>query len=299
MKVTTKRPAEKAAAAAMPATAKPRRLFPRVRMFCAALAILLILGGGWFAWRTVGDRVLDSPRFRVQTDGISITPPPDWIRTDIRGELSRAAGLDDRVSILDAGLAERIHKAFALHPWVAKVVRVHKRSPARLDVELEYRRPVCMVEVPGGLYPVDIEGVLLPSADFSPLEARAYPRLSGIQPTTEGPVGTPWQDPRVVGAARVAAALIEVWQELGLSRIVPVAGHSSREAFPEYEITTKGGTRIVWGHPPAGDAAGRALAEKKVARLRQYYTERGTFEGPDGPQEIDLREEEILARSPK
>ena len=39
------------------------------------------------------------------------------------------------LSILDDDLTGRIAAAFALHPWVAKVVRVTKHHPAGVDVE--------------------------------------------------------------------------------------------------------------------------------------------------------------------
>ena len=71
------------------------------------------------------------------------------------------------MSILDDELVQKIQTAFSLHPWVANVTHVTKRHPAHVDVELEYRKPVAMVEVhengSDGLYPVDTDGVLLPS----------------------------------------------------------------------------------------------------------------------------------------
>ena len=83
------------------------------------------------------------------------------------------------LSILDDGLVERIHSVFSLHPWVAKVQRVTKSHPAHVEVEIVYRRPVAMVEVPGGWYPVDVEGVLLPINDFSPTDHEFLSALDG------------------------------------------------------------------------------------------------------------------------
>ena len=148
-------------------------------------------------------------------DRVEITPIPDWIHTDIREEAFRDASLDEPLSILDENLVERIARAFSLHPWVEEVRRVRKRHPARLEIDLVYRRPVCMVVVPDGMHTVDIEGVLLPADHFPPVEAMQYPRLRGVETTPTSP-GTRWRDVRVIEAAEIAAAFGDVWQELRL-----------------------------------------------------------------------------------
>ena len=126
---------------------------------------------------------------------------------------------------MDDDLVERVAKAFAGHPWVAKVLSVAKRYPASVKVELAYRKPVCMVVVPGGLVPVDEGGILLPrgEGDFSPLEATRYPRLEGIDHMPAAPVGSRWTDAKVIGGAEIAAAIGPAWGGLGLRLIVPLA----------------------------------------------------------------------------
>ena len=105
----------------------------------------------------------------------------------------RDASLDAPLSILDEQLAERLAKAFSFHPWVAEVREVRKSIPARVTIDLVYRRPVCMVELPdrSGLYAVDAQAFLLPSRDFldEPQKAAQYPRLAGITSVNIGRVG--------------------------------------------------------------------------------------------------------------
>ena len=74
---------------------------------------------------------------------------------DICREVFRDASLDRPLSILDDGLVEKIRSAFALNPWVAKVNSVRKYHPARVKVDLVYRRPVCVVEIGTERHPVD------------------------------------------------------------------------------------------------------------------------------------------------
>ena len=228
---------------------------------------------------------------------IQVTPTPPWIHSDVKAEALKQAGIDEQLSVLEPGLTERIAAAFALHPWVAKVVHVIKRAPAGVDVELVYRRPVCMVEVPNGLYPVDDMGVLLPTADFTTDEAAHYPRLSNIQTVTEGPVGTTWQDARVLGAAKIASILLEDWESLKLYRIVPVA-KADAAAPIEYELYTRRLTRVLWGHADSDASTGEPAAEAKLAQLKKYATSREGLERLL-PQDIDVRHPGDLVATPR
>jgi cell division septal protein FtsQ len=261
----------------------------------AALIVLTIavFCGSWYAaWRTVGPNVLASRPYWLDQKNVEITPPPAWIHRNIRAEVFRDASLDGPLSIIDEDLAQRIADAFSLHPWVAEVRRVTKYFPAAVKVDLEYRRPACMVQLEGRLLAVDTEGVLLPSGspDFSPIETPRYPRLVGVDTVPVGPVGTRWGDARVVEGAEIANALGTVWQRLSLDRIVPSTlvelGYGNEYT---YELVTKGGTRILWGRAPSAEIPGEATAAEKIAQLVEYHKAHGTLEGRDGPQQLDLR----------
>jgi hypothetical protein len=254
------------------------------------LAVLLVAGftgGTWAVWRRVEKHVENSPDYLVKIEQITITPPPEWVRSDVRAEAFHNATSPDRpLSLLDDNLAERIHIAFMLHPWVAKAT-VTKSAGARVRVDIEYRRPACMVEVAAGqlveLLPVDGQGVWLPGEDFSQKQKEGYPCLAGIDRRPIQPVGHAWGDPRVIDGAAVAAVLQPVWQQLKLYRIqcVPLAAG----ARPMFELYTRGGTKIIWGaaggsilHEPGND--------EKVARLQQYAAAHG---GLVGTLPLDVR----------
>lgn len=253
-----------------------------------AVLTLAAFGLSWaVAWYVVRDRVKQSDEYLLTADRVELSPLPPWIHSDIKTEVLGSASLDGPLSILDPQLTQRLHDAFPLHPWVESVVRVSKQYPARVKVELVYRRPVCMVEVPGGLYAVDAASVLLPSGDFSPNEASRYPRLSGVNTIPIGQVGTPWGDPRVLGGSRLAAALIETWNQLRLARIVP-SPHPLDEAGEvfSYELQTLQGTSIIWGRPPGVDPAGEPAPETKLNQLKQLAFQHGSLDSA-GP--VDLR----------
>ncbi|MBX7166398.1 MAG: hypothetical protein K1X74_08605 [Pirellulales bacterium] len=256
------------------------------------LGVLIALGAAATvgAWPEIQRLVHGNQNLWLLPQNIAINAPPAWIKSDVRAEVVRDAGLGRPISLVDPQLVVRVRNAFSLHPWVARVVQVTKQHPARVQVVLEYRRPVAMVEVPGGLYPVDAEAVLLPSADFSALEASRYPRVSGIAHASLGSVGAVWADVRVQGAARIAAVLMEDWTLLGLQTIKPaIRGDNTLSlAGCSYELFTPRGTRIVWGH--AVDASsGEVAAAEKLARLKRLVAGGASLDGAGGPRDIDIR----------
>jgi hypothetical protein len=252
----------------------------------ATVLLTGVLVGAWMlVWHFFGESLLRSDRYVLRQENLDVTPMPPWIHTDVRGEVFRSIAFDGPLTIMDDHLTRRVADGFALHPWVAKVRRVVKQYPARVKVDLDYRRPVCMVEVPGGLFPVDMEGVWLRSEDFSPIEASQYPRLSGLDSMPVGSVGTKWGDGRVVGAAEIATLLFDAWSELQLARIVPSSRPQAGVHYA-YDLYTRGGTRILWGLAPGAGLAGDVSAAEKLERLRKFYAARGTL---DGPHQLDVR----------
>ena len=243
------------------------------RTSTAATATMVVFFGLWYwMWSEVRGQVLSGPDYTITAESIEITPPPSWIRTDIRGEVFRAVQLGRALRLLDDDLTERLAGAFALHPWVRAVRRVEKRHPARVIVDLEYRRPVLMVETPAGLLPVDQEGVLLPGGDFTAAEQQRLPRLAAIETQPLGAMGERWGDPRVFGGAQIAAALSDHWADWGLDHIVSsVRPLSSSPEDYVYQLVARDGRRIYWGRSPSTTDPSELPASEKIARLDAFF----------------------------
>lgn len=266
-----------------------------------AVAIVALAGGScYLAWHEVSGRVLAESQYVLESKQIDVSPPPPaWIQSDIRNDVVREAGIDGPLSLVDPQLTVRMADAFAAHPWVARVERVSKHYPASLLVVVSYRRPVAMVEVDGGAggLPVDGSGVLLPSRDFTADDAQRYPRIGEIHAKPAGPVGSPWGDPRVVGAAQVAAVLLDDWKKLGLFRIVPGEKRPGRRgAEYTYLLVTHSGTTIQWGRSPATQVPGEVPAVEKIAQLKRYAAQNGgSLDDPEGkPHEIIITDSGAL-----
>jgi hypothetical protein len=241
----------------------------RGRRFVAWAILLAAVGWGLYAaWHKWGRAAVQGPDFTFTPEQLQVTPQPTWIRADVKAEVVRDSQLGE-MRLLDPKLVEKIGRAFALHAWVAKVRQVRKEYPARVIVDVEYREPVAMVEVdaqqgPGLLF-VDRDGVLLPSEDFERAStAQALLRIHVPRSEPAGPYGTAWGDPRIVGAARVAHAVREVWQKAQLRRIHALEVPGGQVI---YELETKGDKHIRWGRAPGAEAAGEAAIEQKLKAL--------------------------------
>jgi hypothetical protein len=155
-----------------------------------------------------------------------------------------------------------------------------------------------MVDVPNGIQPVDAAGYVLPGRDFPPELAAKYPRISGIK-TAASPEGSEWDDPRVKGSAKIAAAIGSQWFRLHLARIVPAPNTvASRGDDFQYELYTRGkasgirsGTRVLWGHPPGSEIRTERPAEEKLNWLLDYAAQNNdSLEKSDRtPQQFDVR----------
>jgi hypothetical protein len=277
-----------------------KRLLLRPRVWAGLLFLLGLGFGAHYLWQRGAPTVARHPQYQITADGIHITPPPRWIRTDLKAQVLRDAGLTS-LSVLDdwETLSRRVKDAFEFHPWVASVDRITKRLPASLDIEITYRRPVAAVESGDSagisFLPVDASAVRLPENDLTEAERRYLPRITGV--TGRPLVGDTWNDPRVVGGAMLAAALSDVWQQLRLVEIISALSSASNNDSQTYtyQIITSGGTRVVWGVAPGQEnLTGESKFDLKRKRLMDYAAQFGQLESINGPEEIDVRSDLII-----
>lgn len=243
------------------------------------VVVALAAIAGWMAW----ERFASSARmaranilYPEDVDVIGIGP---WIRADLTRDALRDASLDSGLPLDDPELSRRLARAFDIHPWVREVVTVKLRHPAGATVEIRCREPVAMVAVPGGLLPVDAEGILLPSDDFAPEAAARYPKITGISSGPRGAVGFTWGDPLVEEAAAVASVIGPEWERLDLVACRP---RTLPEGSHVWELVGDDELVIRFGSAPGKEEPGEPTAALKVARLRALA------EGPRPTGTIDL-----------
>ena len=239
---------------------------------------LAIAASAVWAWSNHSHHLTTDPDYVVTPDRIELIPPPPAdLPGDIKLQALRVASLDGSLPLLDRELARRLAQAFALHPWIEKVERVEKRYPAHVFVLVVYRQPSLLVEVRNQAYAVDRHGILLPGDDVKRFDSSKLPRLQGGTNPPAAPSGLPWGDPIVHAAARLARLLSDsAWEKYGMTGIRQVPRTSllaSSEETPEseFEILTKDGLKIVWGHAPGSEVRGEARAEQKLRDMFGYF----------------------------
>lgn len=221
-------------------------------LFKVVLTTAVSVGLAWGAWAG-WQWATTSPRFALT----QVVYRGTARATDV--ELSRLAGLAPGVNVvaLDVGGVER---ALATHPWI-KSVRVGRRLPSRLEVEVEEHEPVALLAL-GELYLVDSDAV--PFKRVAPGDVADLPLVTGIDRE------------RFVGDRE--AALVELGRAIDAAtvyaRSVAAKGHGLSEVNVtggEVTVVTVGGEELRFGEGALADKLARlaqvrgALADKRLS----------------------------------
>jgi hypothetical protein len=280
-------------------------LTPRERVLNAVfnpklLVGVALLGAGFVVGPSLFKLMPDLSQrseYRLETSDIVIPQPPRWVPANLVEQVIERANLESNIFVLDDELAERIALAFEDHPWVSGKVSVRISVPAKIEVDFEYRRPVAMVAIGDGFYPVDGSGALLPPADFPPSDVGLYPVIRGLHTTPEVGTGSQWGDPRIEGAARLAVVLTAHWDDWSL-KAIEIPQRDSRDIDYDdmiFTITTEGGSRIIWGRAPGHDHPLEITDEQKIGRVKEFLAKGKTF---DGAWEININHLMEISRRP-
>lgn len=241
------------------------------------------------------------PEYRISFARIQVDPAPEHpVPANLVEQVAELSGMPYELSLLSESLTVDIAQAFRRHPWVSKVVRVRKSFPAAIVVEVEYRQPVVMAQVYGGLIPIDVHGVILPTVDFSSSDANRFPLIKTDASKPRIRPGDIWKDPGILAAARLAHHISDRWTKLKLEAI-SISRVDNPAMEPNdviLELICKGGSRIVWGRPPGNNHPGELEATQKVSRIEKYLVDYGDYSVPHGPYEIDIRHWQEISRRP-
>lgn len=265
----------------------------RNRLVLGAGLLILLLIVGRFFWTRYGSLVVSNPRYALTNAKLVVNESPEWVQSDVKDAAIRTGNLNE-LSLLDRELVTRVDEAFRLQTWVAEVEGVTK-SATGVSVELRYRKPVAMVEIfsngSAKLQPVDVEGVLLPGAEFSQSQAQEFLRIAVPQPRLHGLIdGAQWPDKRVVAAAEIAGLLAESREQLDLFRInllLPEPGR--RQQTPQFEIETTAGHRVVWGSRPSETQRYEATGEERLTALKSLQKAITRQRGDSPSSRYDVR----------
>jgi len=247
------------------------------------LVVGLLLGAWWGLWSIWKYGLLHSSAYLLNPKRFHLPDHPPWIPETLVYEVLTAAKFAPKESVVDAKLPERIAVAFRANPWVQTVRSVQIKYPAEVYVELDYRNPVCLVELPSGkrFYPVDANGILLPTNYFTQgtreeIEEKksAFLFVVGTPSNPIGSFGDSWGDSVVEKAAKIAAMLGENAKTWG---IVSIKILTEQNDHPD---------AIRWNTQPA---------EFQLVAENGRFFHWGTFDlSSDNPQSPDSKEKDKL-----
>lgn len=244
-------------------------------------------------------RVACETGYNVRSDELALVRPAGWMTPEIAREVESAFdGLPTRLSLLDPQSADRVARCLRSSAWVRRVDYVRLDRPGAdqtggLEVAVEFRRPVAFVEVGDGRSAryvlIDREGVRLGQRAYPAphLGDRVLLVVDGVT-SSPPPAGRQWADAAVQAGAEVARVLRRRVGRYDLSRIdVSNVGGREDPRRADIVLTTRGGTRIVWGSPSSRAADQLEGTPSEKLRCLEVFCER--LGGLDGlVEEVDL-----------
>jgi hypothetical protein len=239
-----------------------RRRAGRAILFAGGFALVVLL-----VHREVYSFLAQSRRYTLPRVETAVAPA--W--ADRTGEEVVRVDLGTGGSLFDAGLVERVARAFESSPWIRRVLAVERVFPDRLRVRFEYRRAHAAVRRANGHVLVDSDGVRLPGVWADPPTCDRPAVITGIAsaPPTPGKV---WDDP----ALRAGLAMADfvhgdpILRRLGVKE-VDVANFGGRldPRRTEVALVTAGGCVVHWGRDPSQPRFGDPSTDEKLENLRE------------------------------
>lgn len=243
-----------------------------------AIVPLFVLGYlGWFYY---GAEHLDKALYSLKQENLTVTQQPDWIQSNVVEDVFRNANLNN-ISLLSQNANAIVAQAFETNHWIKSTNRVTKATGGKVVVDVTYRRPVAMVwyepdpnmpAVDGvqrkpGFFPVDDDGVVLPTTDFQNLDGNEISNYfvlwaAGARPA--GDAGMAFGDVRITEALQLCKFLYDDRQALGIKGISITQENRSSSSSPWIMVLhTIDDLSIIWGHAPSVQAPSEPSPKNK------------------------------------
>ncbi|MGI9427470.1 MAG: hypothetical protein ACR2NM_02350, partial [Bythopirellula sp.] len=112
VRIKTNRKSSKAEQAPASPIGRARRLIVQRFRVLVALVVVALLGWGMHSvWQHFEPQISQRHNYLLVQERIQLTPLPEWITGDVRGQAIRNAGIIGRLSVLDEAFAQVIEDA--------------------------------------------------------------------------------------------------------------------------------------------------------------------------------------------
>lgn len=255
-------------------------LLHQATLFVAAT--VLVLGGVIFLWKNNQSSIVNVDEYQLTTEKIALPEPPPWVQLDPRALI---VGPNATKTILDPELVSATAEQIQQMPFVDHVFSISK-SKAGLDINVDYRVPVAVVEVnrrtmrlekndpsfkslKNLMLPVDRSGIVMPAelAELPNLPIISLPQP--VERLNSLTIWGDWPDQRVRDAATISR-LFAHRPEFGVFRVVTFQEPKKELQTKPFELWGQSGEygmRIIWGTQPDSQGDKEATAEQKLAAI--------------------------------
>ena len=241
---------------------------------------LFVLGATVFLLLIIHRRVYAhyavEPQYQINLAPLEVLAAPDWCNDPSLEDAIRVSmKLDGQASIFDKSLIPLLLEKYEKNPWVARVESIEKQFPNKLNVKLELRRPVVVVELKkwnnrSFYYLVDKDSVRIPGEYYTvPALPITLPIVVGVRNSPPMP-GQRWQDKGLSDAIEVAGVFkqYQVYPKLDVAAIdISNSGGKRSKQSSEIVILTANHTQIEWGRPVNTDKPFELSAAEKIKNL--------------------------------
>lgn len=275
-----------------------RSVLQRIPGAALLFAVVPLVVLGYLGWFYYGAEHLDNALYSLQKKNLAITEQPAWIKSNVLDEVYENHRLD-RISLLDPSANATIAQAFETHDWVKSASRVVKVTGGQVSVDLVFRRPAAMVyyepelntnEIDSvrkpGFYPIDEDGIILPTRDFDSAAVWDYFLIYPQDSRPALDVGMAFGNASINEAIVLSQFLIDVRESLGLQKIWIDRDVSVGPSPWSMTVVTKDKHQIRWGHAPGFETSGELSASVKREQLISLLTQWRKSTG--GPMRANL-----------
>jgi len=241
---------------------------------------LFVLGATVFLLLIIHRRVYAhyavEPQYQINLAPLEVLAAPDWCNDPSLEDAIRVSmKLDGQASIFDKSLIPLLLEKYEKNPWVARVESIEKQFPNKLNVKLELRRPVVVVELKkwnnrSFYYLVDKDSVRIPGEYYTvPALPITLPIVVGVRNSPPLP-GQMWQDKGLSDAIDVAGVFKQyhVYPKLDIAAIdISNSGGKRNKQSSEIVVLTKNHTQIEWGRSVDTDKPFELSSAEKIKNL--------------------------------
>jgi len=226
-------------------------------------------------------------------------PMPEWVAPEVEAEVKASLEGAD-LHVMQRDVADQIASRLMTCPWVSSVNNIHRSLSEGLNLTVNMRRPVALVQHGGRLHMVDAEGVRLPAEKFSFPGNEPGPVIRYRERLALPKPGEKWEADGVDAGIRLVIFL----QKRNAVKALNIAyvdtsklGTRRNSRASCVSVYTQDGTEIRWGcstvcseRPYLCNPADELSDEEKFANLVRVLNENPRLEGIEY---VDLRWKDV------